>query len=518
MYNRTAKHRNPLDTALLSWFNRRELTCCAAIMPAPRKGVPLAEGRQRESGVPYDDRKLFALVLDTLGALVVILDSKGRIVHCNNACKEVTGYSSEEMEGKPIWDLLVLPEEREKVKRVFSELVRTAAPNRHENYWRSKDGSLRLISWSNTVYRDPTGEVEYVIGTGIEVTEYRRVQERLEETNRKIEQLHETAHLLEGCAREEEVYKITIHAAEEILDFSLCTIDIVEGDALVPKATSSGLPSGASRSVSLSEETLATKTYHTGKTYVFGSPDEEPAARPTRSDFRSGISAPIGKFGVFQAVSTEEDAFSEQDVRLVELLLGHTTQAIARIRLQNELKEQAVRDPLTGVYNRRYFNEVVEQELIRSRRYDHPIGFLMIDIDRFKEINDRFGHQTGDRVLQAVADLLVAQVRESDIVVRYGGDEFLVMLIETDGQMDAVVRRIQAAVAEQNRTNELIPFPVSLAIGAAHWDPKGDQPIEKVLSAADRRMYRMKGAELEDRDSSGTAWGDGARQTGADHG
>jgi len=454
----------------------------------------LAEERQRESGVPSHDRKMLSLLLDALGALVIILDSEGRVVHCNKACREVAGYSLEEMEGKPIWDLLIPPEERENVKRVFDELVRTAAPNRYENYWRSKDGSLHLISWSNTVYRDPAGGVKYVIGTGIEVTEYQLVQEKLKETNRKIEQLHETAHLLEGCELEEEVYKITIHAAEEILDFPLCTIDIAEGDALVTKATSSGLPPGASRSVSLSEKTLATKTYHTGKTYVFGSPGEEPAARPTRSDFRSGISAPIGRFGVFQAASTEEDAFSEQDVRLLELLLGHTTQAIARIRLQNELKEQAIRDPLTGVYNRRYFNEVIEQELIRSKRYEHPIGFLMIDVDNFKRINDRFGHQVGDRVLCEVANLLAEQVRGSDLVVRYGGDEFLVMLIETDGQAEAVETRIREAVKERNETGESFPFPITLSIGTAHWDPKKRESIEQVLARADKRMYASKGA------------------------
>lgn len=115
----------------------------------------MAEERQRKSGVL--DRKMLSLLLDALGALVIIFDSEGRVIHLNNACQEVTGYSVKELEGKPIWDLLIFPEERENVKRVFDELVRTAAPNRYENYWRSKDGSLHLISWSSTVYRDLRG-------------------------------------------------------------------------------------------------------------------------------------------------------------------------------------------------------------------------------------------------------------------------------------------------------------------------------------------------------------------------
>lgn len=319
-------------------------------------------------------------------------------------------------------------------------------------------------------------------------------EEKLKKSQRKIELLHTVAQELESLDDENKIYKRTVRAAEEILDFPLCTLDIVEGDRLVTKATSKGLPAGASRSAPLSEESLATKTYRTGKTYVIGSPDEEPSAKPTRSEFRSGISVPIGRFGVFQVASTKKNAFSSDDVRLLELLIGHTAQAISRIRLQKELKEQANRDPLTGVYNRRYFNEVVEQEIPRSKRYAHPIGFLMIDVNGFKEINDRFGHHMGDRVLQAVANLLVEQVRETDLVVRYGGDEFLVMLLETDGETDAVKARIQKAMTTSKEISELIPVPVTLSIGAAHWDPDRDATIEHVLSVADRAMYKEKNA------------------------
>lgn len=438
----------------------------------------------------YLNPETFATVLDTVGALVTILDPQGRIVYFNHACEKITGYSFEEVKGKPIWDLLLIPEEREEVKRVFNELLKPASFNQHENYWRGKDGALHLISWSNTVHLDPTGKVQYLIGTGIEVTDYRRSQEELKETNRKIERLHETAHLLESCEREEDVYELTVHAAEEILDFPLCTLDIVEGDTLVAETASKGLPPGASRSASLSEDTLATKTFRTGKTYVIGSPNEEPSARPTRSDFQSGISAPIGKFGVFQVASTRKNAFSDQDVRLLELLLGHTAQAIARIRLQEKLKEQATKDPLTGVYNCRYFNEVIERELSRSKRYAHPIGFLMIAVDGFKQINDQFGHQIGDRVLQSVAELLQKRVRETDFVVRYGGDEFLVVLIETDGQTEAVKQGIEEAVTKHEETDALVPFPVTLSIGTAHWNSQEGGSIEQVLEKADQQMYK----------------------------
>ena len=118
----------------------------------------------------------------------------------------------------------------------------------------------------------------------------------------------------------------------------------------------------------------------------------------------------------------------------------------------------------------------------------------MIDVDSFKLINDHFGHQVGDKVLQEVASLLTKQVRESDLVIRYGGDEFLLMLIETDEYTERVKERIQQVVEEKNKIGKSLPFPITLSIGTAHWDPKKRESIDQVLARADRRMYASKGA------------------------
>ena len=324
------------------------------------------------------------------------------------------------------------------------------------------------------------------------IIERKQAEEALRQTSQKIERLHQIAHDLEACEDEDQVYRLTVQAAERTLSFSTCTLDIVEEDRLVVKATSSASPPGASQEIKLKEGGLAAKTYRTKETTVFGRIEDVPEATPVREDIRSGISAPIGDIGVFQAVSTEPDAFTQTDARMIDLLLGHTYEAIRRIRLQEDLKDQAIHDPLTGVYNRRYFDETIETELQRSKRYDHPISFLMIDIDRFKEINDTFGHQMGDKVLQAVAELLSDQVRENDLVVRYGGDEFLIVLIETNGELQMITKRIQQAVARRNKENPLLDFPVTLSIGTARWEPKSDLTIEQVLAKADEKMYEEK--------------------------
>jgi diguanylate cyclase (GGDEF)-like protein/PAS domain S-box-containing protein len=163
-----------------------------------------------------------------------------------------------------------------------------------------------------------------------------------------------------------------------------------------------------------------------------------------------------------------------------------------RKRFEERLALMARRDPLTGVFNRYALEELLRLEAERSSRYEHPIGFLLIDVNRFKEINDRFGHLTGDKVLQSVARTIQDQVRGSDVIVRYGGDEFLVILLETDGETDLVKQRIIAEIARRNQATLLVDFPVTLAIGSVHWDPAGERSLEEVLSEADRLMYEDK--------------------------
>jgi len=116
------------------------------------------------------ERDFIAAVLDTVGALIIVIDREGRVVRFNRMCEELTGFRFEEVRGRVLWDLLITPEQREGVRVVFDELQRGELPSSHENDWITRDGSRRRIAWSNTVLLGKDGAVEFIIGTGIDVT------------------------------------------------------------------------------------------------------------------------------------------------------------------------------------------------------------------------------------------------------------------------------------------------------------------------------------------------------------
>ncbi|MBI4465755.1 MAG: PAS domain S-box protein [Acidobacteria bacterium] len=141
-------------------------------------GLDITAYRQAEEAL-RQERNYTSAILNTIGALVVVLDTKGRIVSFNRACERTTGYSEEEVKGKALWEFFLLPEEMESVKAVFQQLSTLGLPSEHENYWVTKRGERRWISWSNTILYGSDGSVSHVIGTGIDITERKRAEEAI---------------------------------------------------------------------------------------------------------------------------------------------------------------------------------------------------------------------------------------------------------------------------------------------------------------------------------------------------
>jgi diguanylate cyclase (GGDEF)-like protein len=158
-----------------------------------------------------------------------------------------------------------------------------------------------------------------------------------------------------------------------------------------------------------------------------------------------------------------------------------------------KLQTNAVTDPLTGLYNRRLFAESFEKELNRARRYGLPLGIVLLDLHHFKEVNDKYGHPRGDEVLKAAAATLQKALRTSDSAFRIGGDEFALLLPQTDAsQAMALSRRVEAVFAETLRDLQLA-FPVTMDYGTANFPQDADQ-ADQLIRIADERLYRLKQA------------------------
>jgi diguanylate cyclase (GGDEF)-like protein len=179
------------------------------------------------------------------------------------------------------------------------------------------------------------------------------------------------------------------------------------------------------------------------------------------------------------------------------LTLRRTRQHLISTTIQAELARlQSYTDPLTEVFNRRSLEGVAGKFISRAKRHGGGLTFIMVDLDDFKKLNSRFGHLTGDLVLAEVATLLNGSVRGCDAVIRYGGDEFLIVLSDSSKAGGAVVAdRVARALADWNSTSPLHGFSLTASLGMADWAPT--KTLDDVLIEADKNMYENKHARKQ---------------------
>jgi len=193
------------------------------------------------------------------------------------------------------------------------------------------------------------------------------------------------------------------------------------------------------------------------------------------------------------AQSFEINAFDEHDQQMLEMLSSHAQLALENAHLFAEVQRMAITDGLTGLHNRFYFDQQLSLEFDRTRRYERSLGMAIIDPDNFKGVNDKFGHPAGDAVLVMFAELIKNSARKSDIVARYGGDEFVIILPETNlaGTL-SLAEKIRDAVKTHTfrYQDHNIRFTTSIGVAATSGQDISDP--DNLTKRADQALYQAK--------------------------
>ncbi len=197
--------------------------------------------------------------------------------------------------------------------------------------------------------------------------------------------------------------------------------------------------------------------------------------------------------GVLHFYRAEETEWTQSRHRQIMAVGEHASLALANLRLRESLRQQAIRDPLTGLYNRRYLHETMENEISRAERHQQHMGVLMLDLDKFKKFNDEHGHEIGDFILSEFGRLIRTVIRNEDIACRYGGEEFTMLFPESDIENTRdIAEKIRVKVREHGFLHKNHSYgPITVSIGAACY-PADGSTADLLLKNADDALYKAK--------------------------
>ncbi len=435
----------------------------------------ITERKKREAVLEFND-----YLIQNAAIAIFRVSPQGIIQNINNKAVDLLGYSKDELIGSKISEIAIGLEETN-LKENW-ETIKTNKITRIETeILTSKNRKLPVEITSH--YLNYKGR-EYEIAYLQDISDRVVIEDKLREQKEIVKQLHQTALNLSQCENEENILMSTIEAAENILDFNICDISLVKDDKIITEITSDAVTVNKNLTFPVTEG-LAGKTYRLRKKFLVNDLTKDKDAKPVNPDFQSAISIPIKDFGVFQAVATKKNAFSNEDLELAEILITHMATALEQVRYKNEIEYKSFHDELTDTYNRRFF----EEELARmDTERQLPISIIMSDLNGLKIINDSHGHELGDRLLQLAAKIIKESLRAEDILARFGGDEFAVLLPSTSrAEAEKIVERIKNK-CQATLDNKL---PISLGIGlATKEDP--EEEIAQTLKRADNNMYQNK--------------------------
>jgi diguanylate cyclase (GGDEF)-like protein/PAS domain S-box-containing protein len=471
-----------------------------------------------------ESRTRMTTVLAGLESGLILVDRNGRILEATDRLKELFGKPQDSLRGRLLSEaipLLTTDDRKELLASVLDEGRSTV----EHGVVRNRSGIQDMIL--NVRYA-PFRRGGHITGAVLivdDVTEESRLRESLRSRSVELETISRAAREFNSTHDVDEICRNLIRTLVQFYPDEYIAImlpeELAEGsfpESLVVRC-SSGYPSRndpVGSRIEIDRAVLEGNPATTGLTLGIVAacvrserhvnvPDTGQDSRYVVNlpGIRSELAVPMvieerGVVGVIDIQSRQPERFSGESVRRVTTLANHTATAVDNALLHAQILEMARRDRLTGLRNLRFFESRLEEEQARARRYDYPYSLIMIDIDDFKHYNDNFGHPMGNVLLQQVARAIEGALREVDILVRYGGEEFVVILpLTSDMEAAEIAERIRLAVLE---ASEGIPHHdeqprgfVSVSLGVSTYlVDAGD--ADELLELADNRMYMAKRA------------------------
>jgi diguanylate cyclase (GGDEF)-like protein/PAS domain S-box-containing protein len=445
--------------------------------------IDITERKQAENEL----RKL-TLAVEQSPASIVIADLAGNIEYVNSRFTQVTGYSFDEAIGKNprILKTDLTPPE---MHQQLWDAITTGKEWHGEFVNRKKDGSLYPEAAIISPITNRNGVITHYLAVKEDITERKQAEEALKkrETLYRLltENISDVIWIFDINANQlryisPSVERLSGYTVEEALDATMN--DMLPGTAF---QSAQGVVESRLRA------------FQEGQRGTYVSEVEQPRKDGSTVWVEATVSYHVNEAnGHFEVYGVSRDITErKQAEELLQKANGQLRADMEKIgQLQAELREQAIHDPLTGLFNRRYLNETLGRELARTERETDFLSIVMADIDHFKTVNDTYGHPVGDQLLVEVANLMKNNARASDIVCRYGGEEFLLVLPGTP--LEAAAKRaeeLRQKCAQIIIQHEEQALSVTMSFGVATYPAHGSE-AEEIIIKADKALYQSKNA------------------------
>jgi diguanylate cyclase (GGDEF)-like protein/PAS domain S-box-containing protein len=454
----------------------------------------------------------FRAVVQSADQAILTLDGQGRILSWNRGAQVIFQYSEAEAVGQLVSALIDAssfhpePQAWQAVLQASATQADLGQPNRQG---RRKDGSVFPLESSliTTRVKDEalyTAFMRDVTERQRQLEDLQRWAGELELHNQELALLTEMEDILLACADRAEAHAVIGRFAARLFPQASGALYVFHASRNLLEAVVRWGDAPPSERTFEPGECWALRR---GRTHQVLNPETEVicshrAASPADSSLCLPLTAQseiLGVLHIRQTISGKRDAkprsrlVDERQLALAHSVAEGLAMALASLALRETLQSQAIRDPLTGLANRRFLAETLERELARAQRQARPLGVVLLDLDHFKQFNDTFGHSAGDAVLREVAAFLKHSIRGSDLASRYGGEEFVVILPEAS-VADTAQRAEQLrdgitrlAVQHQGQLLGLLTASVGVAVHPAH-----GATGEALLQAADAALYQAK--------------------------